>query len=121
MPDEEIEGHDLLHIKTFSKKPSVEKCRIKAWKHFDIFLERYWKDIPSFDAIKAEDVNNKLIGQYATYLAYHAKVRNSKTKERTLSYNTYQNYLSRIKMLLIDRLFEDKQVPHALIISIVCV
>ena len=65
-----------------------------------------------YNDLRRRDINSELMGKFGTYLAKYAINQNCKKKNKKISFNTAQTYLSGMKMELIDGMFRDQRLPE---------
>jgi hypothetical protein len=100
------------HIFVVGAKHSAEEKKNSSMGHFDDFLKIYFRGksiVPRHKDLNITDVNDALVGSFATYLGQVARTKNK--KKEPLSYSTARGYFSSFKMYFLHN-FRSKRTPE---------
>ena len=107
------------HIFVSGAKHSAEEKKNSAMSHCDDFLKIYFKEknfmlhgigiTPTHKQLSIVDINDDIVGCFATYLGKFAKTKDK--KKNPLAYGTARGYFSSFKMYFLHR-FRGSKTPE---------
>jgi hypothetical protein len=100
------------HVFVVGAKHSAEGKKSSSMSHFNDFLKLYFKEktiAPTHKELVLADINDDLVGCFATYLGQIARTKDK--KKAPLAYSTARGYFSSFKMYFLHK-FRGQKTPE---------